>query len=92
MLNERGHVYMSEQEEGIQGRLVIGRKRDGRRKYDEAAKRELIQACLQPGVSTARPDWHGVRDQPELGSNVDYTASTRTRSGRHVRAGKRSVA
>jgi transposase len=61
MSNERGHVYMSEQEEGLQGRLVIGRKRDGRRKYDEAAKRELILACLQPGVSIARTAMeHGI--------------------------------
>jgi len=45
---------MSEQEEGLQGRLVVGSKRDGRRKYDESAKRELIQACLKPGVSIAR--------------------------------------
>ncbi|WWE80017.1 transposase (plasmid) [Burkholderia gladioli] len=28
--------------------------RDGRRKYGEDAKRELIQACLKPGVSIAR--------------------------------------
>jgi transposase len=54
MFNERGQVYMSEQEEGLQGRLVVGSKRDGRRKYDESAKRELIQACLRPGVSIAR--------------------------------------
>lgn len=61
MLNERGHVYMSEQEEGLPGRLVIGRKRDGRRKYDEAAKRELIEACLKPGVSIARTAMeHGI--------------------------------
>jgi transposase len=61
MLNERGHVYMSEQEEGLPGRLVVGRKRDGRRKYDEAAKRELIEACLKPGVSIARTAMeHGI--------------------------------
>nr|WP_306459546.1 transposase [Burkholderia sp. ABCPW 11] len=45
---------MNEQEEGLRDRLVVDRKRDGRRKYDEAAKRELIQACLKPGVSIAR--------------------------------------
>lgn len=61
MFNERGHVYMSEQEEGLQGRLVVGAKRDGRRKYDESAKRELIQACLKPGVSIARTAMdHGI--------------------------------
>lgn len=41
-------------EESLQDRLVIGRKRDGRRQYDEAAKEELIQACLKPGASIAR--------------------------------------
>jgi transposase len=33
--------------------LVVGRKRDGRRRYDPEAKRELVEACLQPGVSVA---------------------------------------
>ncbi|MBN3856669.1 MULTISPECIES: IS66-like element accessory protein TnpA [Burkholderiaceae] len=52
---------MSEQEEGLQGRLVVGSKRDGRRKYDESAKRELIQQCLKPGVSIARTAMdHGI--------------------------------
>nr|WP_302074429.1 transposase [Burkholderia glumae] len=45
---------MNEQHGGLQSRLVADRKRDGRRKYDEDAKRELIQACLKPGVSIAR--------------------------------------
>ncbi|MBR8429032.1 transposase, partial [Burkholderia cenocepacia] len=45
---------MNEQRGGLQSRLVVDRKRDGRRKYDEDAKRELIQACLKPGVSIAR--------------------------------------
>lgn len=34
--------------------LVVGRKRDGRNCYDPQAKRELVEACLQPGVSVAR--------------------------------------
>lgn len=34
--------------------LVVGRKRDGRTCYDPGAKRELVEACLQPGVSVAR--------------------------------------
>lgn len=34
--------------------LVVGQKRDGRNRYDEQAKRELIEACLEPGVSVAR--------------------------------------
>jgi transposase len=61
MYNEHGQVYMNEQEEGLQGRLVVGSKRDGRRKYDESAKRELIQECLKPGVSIARTAMdHGI--------------------------------
>ncbi|AJW93819.1 transposase family protein (plasmid) [Burkholderia gladioli] len=54
MFNERGQVCMNEQDGGLQSRLVVDLKRDGRRKYDEDAKRELIQACLKPGVSIAR--------------------------------------
>jgi transposase-like protein len=54
MFNERGQVCMNEQRGGLQSRLVVDRKRDGRRKYDEDAKRELIQECLKPGVSIAR--------------------------------------
>ncbi|WP_425128547.1 transposase [Burkholderia latens] len=45
---------MNEQDGGLQSRLVVDLKRDGRRKYDEDAKRELIQACLKLGVSIAR--------------------------------------
>lgn len=52
---------MSDQEEGLQGRLVVGSKCDGRRKYDEKAMRELIQACPKPGVSIARTAMdHGI--------------------------------
>lgn len=38
----------------LRSRLVVGRKRDGRREYDEAARAELVQMCLRPGVSIAR--------------------------------------
>lgn len=34
--------------------LVESRRRDGRGVYNEAAKRELVERCLQPGVSLAR--------------------------------------
>ncbi|WP_323123349.1 transposase [Burkholderia alba] len=40
---------MNEQEEGLRVRLVVDRKSDGQREYDEAAK-----TCLKPGVSIAR--------------------------------------
>lgn len=35
-------------------RLVLRRKRDGRNIYDSIAKRELIEACLRPGVVVAK--------------------------------------
>ncbi|MEI7764761.1 MAG: transposase [Comamonadaceae bacterium] len=41
--------------------LVVGRKRDGRSCYDREAKRELVEACLRPGISVARMALeHGV--------------------------------
>lgn len=45
---------MSENVTELSKRLVVGHKRDGRSCYDPAAKRELIEVCLQPGVSVAR--------------------------------------
>jgi transposase len=38
----------------LKSRLTIGRKRDGRREFDEDAIEELVQLCLKPGVSIAR--------------------------------------
>jgi len=38
----------------LRNRLVVGRKRDGRREFDEAARQELVELCLKPGVSIAR--------------------------------------
>ena len=32
---------------------TVGVLRDGRRRYDPASKRRLVEACLQPGVSLA---------------------------------------
>lgn len=41
--------------------LIVGHKSDGRCVYDKAAKRQLAQRCLQPGVSLARTAMeHGV--------------------------------
>ena len=45
---------MTEQIIELKQRLVVGCKRDGRNCYDPQAKRELIEACLQPGVSVAK--------------------------------------
>ena len=41
--------------------LVLGRLRDGRCRYDQQVKQELVRRCLQPGVSVARMAMqHGV--------------------------------
>lgn len=41
--------------------LVVGHSRDGRCCYDREAKRELVEACLQPGISVARVAMeHGI--------------------------------
>lgn len=45
---------MSEALTDLSRRLVIGHKRDGRSIFDPQAKRELVELCLQPGVSLAR--------------------------------------
>lgn len=45
---------MTEKDTEITKRLVVGQKRDGRRCYDPDAKRELIEACMRPGISVAR--------------------------------------
>jgi len=43
------------EDRNLKERLVTGFERDGkRRRFDPQAKRELVQACLQPGVSVAR--------------------------------------
>jgi hypothetical protein len=49
-------VYTREREEGLQGRLVTGSKRDGCRNDDEHAKCKLIQVCLKFGASIARAE------------------------------------
>jgi transposase-like protein len=45
---------MTERETEQLKQLVVGRKRDGRNCYDPAAKRELIESSMRPGVSVAR--------------------------------------
>lgn len=52
---------MTENSVDLVANLVIGHKSDGRCVYDKAAKRQLAQRCLQPGVSLARTAMeHGV--------------------------------
>jgi len=45
---------MTEQISELKQRLVVSRKQDGRCCYDPQAKRELIEASFQPGVSVAK--------------------------------------
>lgn len=45
---------MTEEMEALKRRLVVGRKSDGRSRYDEQAKSELVALCLQPGASVSR--------------------------------------
>ena len=45
---------MTEEFEAIAKRLVVGHKRDGRSIYDPQARRDLVQASRQPGVSLAK--------------------------------------
>ena len=40
--------------EDIKRRLVVGHKSGGRCVYDETAKSELVELCLQPGTSVSR--------------------------------------
>jgi transposase len=44
---------MSEVDSELAGRLITGHKKDGRCVYDAAVKREVVQACMKPGVSVA---------------------------------------
>lgn len=44
---------MTEQKKETTKLLVIGEGRTGRRRFDKASKRELVKACLLPGVSIA---------------------------------------
>jgi transposase len=45
---------MSDSISELARRLVVGHKRDGRSIYDEQAKRELVLACRESGVSVAK--------------------------------------
>jgi transposase len=45
---------MTDDLEDLKGRLVVGRKSDGRSVYDKAAKSELVALCLRPGASVSR--------------------------------------
>ena len=52
---------MSEHTIDVIPNLVCGHRRDGRCVYNQAAKRELVARCLEPGISLARLAMaHGV--------------------------------
>jgi transposase len=74
---------MTEKPTELSTRLVIGHKRDGRSYYDKAAKRELIEACLRPGVSVAR-----MALQHGINANLLRTWMTRYRQQRELMVGR----
>ena len=74
---------MTEKPTELSKRLVVGHKRDGRSCYDQEAKRELIEACLRPGVSVAR-----VALQHGLNANLLRTWITRHRRQRELVMGR----
>ena len=45
---------MMENKSRLSRSLVVGNRSNGRCRYDPEAKRELVEACLRPGVSVAR--------------------------------------
>jgi len=52
---------MTEHSIDLVANLVRGHKRNGRRVYHAAAKRELVRRCLEPGVSLAATAMaHGI--------------------------------
>ena len=74
---------MTEKPTELSKRLVVGHKRDGRSCYDREAKRELIEACLRPGVSIARMGLqHGIN------ANLLRTWITRYRRQRELVVGR----
>lgn len=74
---------MTEKPTELSKRLVVGHKRDGRSCYDKEAKRELIEACLRPGVSVARMGLqHGIN------ANLLRTWITRYRRQREGEVGR----
>jgi transposase len=45
---------MKEHKTRLSRTLIVGHGRDGRCLYDPEAKRELVEFCLQPGISVAK--------------------------------------
>lgn len=45
---------MMENKSRLSRPLVVGHRSNGRCRYDPEAKRELVEACLKPGISVSR--------------------------------------
>jgi transposase len=66
---------MTEHGNDLKSRLVTGFERDGRRRrFDPQAKLELVQACMQPGVSVARAALDHAVNATYARSADDYEA------------------
>ena len=59
--------------------LVVGRKRDGRCRYDPQLKQELIRQCMLPGVSVAR-----MAMQHGINANLLRTWITKAQSSKAI--------
>jgi len=70
---------MTEKDTELSRCLVVGHKRDGRCCYDRQAKRELVEACMQPSVSVAR-----MALQQGINANLLRTWITQYRGGRRA--------
>lgn len=75
---------MSEKTTELSKALVVGQKSDGRKQYDPEAKRELVAACLKPGVSVA-----AMALRYGLNANLLRTWISRHQREWHLEAGQR---
>jgi len=78
---------MSEKTPELSRALVVGQKSDGRKRYDPEAKRELIVACLKPGVSVA-----AIALRYGLNANLLRTWISRHQRERNLEAGHQVTA
>ena len=72
-------TVMTEKQD-LRSRLVVGRRRDGRREFDEDAVRELVEFCLKPGVSIPGYRSHG-RPWTMTSIRISCAAGSRAISG-----------
>ncbi len=67
--------------------VVIGGGRDGRRRFDKASKREIVAACLNPGVSIA-----GMASANGVNANLLHKWIRQYRNGHEQQVDKRTAA